>query len=179
MVPNVECLFVNRENGLFLSVHVDDIDVKLDGKKQKFYRLGKFSWKTLFDHVHLGCTQRECQISKDIVDNYKSMFDSRISRGAKNCQKRKLRVNLIPRLHLHGPMTWKVHRRNVWKDITNLQIKTTQQSYKVVAPSMDDHQFKEEENELVGELSTVCSQIVLKCLYLARTKRPDIFLVCE
>ena len=39
---------------------------------------------------------------------------------------------------------------------------------------MDDHQFKEEENESVGELSTVCSQIVLECLYLARIGRPDI-----
>ena len=39
---------------------------------------------------------------------------------------------------------------------------------------MDYHQFKEEENESVGELSTVCSQIVLKCLFLARTGRHDI-----
>ena len=39
---------------------------------------------------------------------------------------------------------------------------------------MHDHQFKEEENGSVGELSTVCSQIVLKCLYLARSRRPDI-----
>ena len=39
---------------------------------------------------------------------------------------------------------------------------------------MDDHQFKEEEHESVGGLSTVCSQIVLKCLYLARIARPDI-----
>ena len=31
---------------------------------------------------------------------------------------------------------------------------------------MDDHQFKEE-NESVGDLSAVCSQIVLKCQYLA------------
>ena len=39
---------------------------------------------------------------------------------------------------------------------------------------MDYHQFNEEENESVGELSTVSSQIVLKCLYLARNGRPDI-----
>ena len=39
---------------------------------------------------------------------------------------------------------------------------------------MDDLEFKEEENESVGELSTVCSQIVLKYLYLARIGRPDI-----
>ena len=40
---------------------------------------------------------------------------------------------------------------------------------------MDDHHFKEEENGSVGELPTVCSQIVLKCLCLARVGRPDIF----
>ena len=39
---------------------------------------------------------------------------------------------------------------------------------------MDDHQFKEEEMGSVGELSKVCSQIALKCLYLARIGRLDI-----
>ena len=39
---------------------------------------------------------------------------------------------------------------------------------------MDDHQFEEEETESVGELSTACSQIVLKSMYLARNGRPDI-----
>ena len=52
--------------------------------------------------------------------------------------------------------------------------KTTQQLYKVATPCMDDHQFKEEENKSVGKLSTVCSQIVLKCLYLLRIGGPDI-----
>ena len=36
------------------------------------------------------------------------------------------------------------------------------------------HHFKEEAMKSVGELSQVCSQIVLKCLYLARIGRPDI-----
>ena len=26
---------------------------------------------SFFDHVHFGCTQRECQTSKDIVGNYR------------------------------------------------------------------------------------------------------------
>ena len=52
--------------------------------------------------------------------------------------------------------------------------KTTQQLYKVSTPCIDDHHFKEEEMKSVGELSHVCSQIVLKCLYLARIGRPDI-----
>ena len=52
--------------------------------------------------------------------------------------------------------------------------KTTQQLYKVSTPCIDDHHFKEEELKSVGELSKLCSQIVLKCLYLARIGRPDI-----
>ena len=34
---------------------------------------------SFFDHVHLECTQRQFQISKDIVDTYRAMFESRIS----------------------------------------------------------------------------------------------------
>ena len=52
--------------------------------------------------------------------------------------------------------------------------KTTQQLYKVSTPCIDDHHFKEEELKSVGELSKVSSQIVLKCLYVARIGRPDI-----
>ena len=50
----------------------------------------------------------------------------------------------------------------------------TQQLYKVFAPCIDDHHFKEEEMKSVGELSQVCSQIVLNCSYLARIGGPDI-----
>ena len=37
---------------------------------------------SFLDHVYLGCTQRESQRSKDIVDNNRSFFESRISAGA-------------------------------------------------------------------------------------------------
>ena len=37
---------------------------------------------SFLDHVYLGCTQRECPIGKDIVENYKNMFESWISAGA-------------------------------------------------------------------------------------------------
>ena len=52
--------------------------------------------------------------------------------------------------------------------------KKTEHLYKVSTPCLDDHNFKKEELETVGEMSQVCSQIVLKCLYLARIGRPDI-----
>ena len=38
---------------------------------------------SFLDHVNLGCTQRECEMSKDIVDNYRKKFESRIHAGAK------------------------------------------------------------------------------------------------
>ena len=84
-IPNWEFLFLHREKGLFLSVYVDDI--KLAGKKQNLDPMWKVLDKevdlgeptSLLDHVYLGCTQRQCQISKDIVDNYRTMFESRIS----------------------------------------------------------------------------------------------------
>ena len=36
---------------------------------------------SFLDHVYLGCIHRQCEISKDIVDNYRAMFESRISAG--------------------------------------------------------------------------------------------------
>ena len=54
--------------------------------------------------------------------------------------------------------------------------KKTGHLYPVSTPCLDDHNFKKEELETIGELSDVCSQIVLKCLYLylARIGRLDI-----
>ena len=66
------------------------------------------------------------------------------------------------------------HAKKCVERYCELAKKTTQQLYKVSTPCIDDHHFKEEEMKSVGELSHVCSQIVLKCLYLARIGRPDI-----
>ena len=55
-----------------------------------------------------------------------------------------------------------------------LATKTLQQLCKVSTPCMDDRKLKEEVLKSVGEMSKVCSQIVLKCLHLARIGRPDI-----
>ena len=71
--------------GLLLSVYVDDI--KLAGKKQNLDPMWKVLNKevdlgeptSFLDHVYLGCTQRQCEISKNTVDNYRTVFDSRIS----------------------------------------------------------------------------------------------------
>ena len=71
-------------------------------------------------------------------------------------------------------MIWLVMQGNVWNDIVSWRIRRLSNSTKVSTPCIDDHHFKEEETKSVGELSNTCSQIVLKCLYLARIGRPDI-----
>ena len=86
-IPNWECLFVHREKRSFFSVYVDDI--KLAAKNQNLDPMWKVLNKevdlgeptSFLDHVYLGCTQRKCEISKDTVDNYRTMFESRISAG--------------------------------------------------------------------------------------------------
>ena len=66
-----------------------------------------------------------------------------------------------------------MRKKCVEKDC-ELANKETEQLYTVSSPCLNDHQFKEEELESVEELSAVCPQVVLKCLYLARVRRPDI-----
>ena len=38
---------------------------------------------SFLDHEYLGCTQRECKIRNETVANYRDIFESRISAGAK------------------------------------------------------------------------------------------------
>ena len=159
----------------FLSVYVDDI--KLAGKKQNLDPMWKVLNKevdlgeptSLLDHVYLGCTQRQCQVSKDIVDNYRTMFESRISA---------VRTEKLPFPQNLRISSWsddmEGHAKKCVERHCELANKTTQQLYRVSTPCIDDHHFKEEEKKSVGELSQVCSQIVLKCLYLGRIGRPDI-----
>ena len=173
-VSNWECLFVHSERGLFLSVYVDDIT--LAGKKQNIDPMWKvlnkevdFGEPTSFiDHENLGCTQRQCEISNDIVYNFRAMFESRISEG---------RSERLPCSENFRISSWsydmEVYAKKCVERYCELANKTTQQLYKVSTPCIDDHHFKEEEMKSVGELSKMCSQMVLICLYLARIGRPD------
>ena len=87
-VPNCECPFVQREQCLFLSVYVDDMN--LGGRKQNLNTMWEKLMKLVdlgeppsyLDHVYLGCTQRDCKSNESIMDEYRKMFESRISPGA-------------------------------------------------------------------------------------------------
>ena len=160
--PNWECLFVHREKGIFFSVHVDDTNwlgkTKHWPNVESTYersRLGRAN--IILDHVHLGCTQPTCETSKEMVDNQ-----------LKNYHARKIFVSL------RGPTIWWEHAKECVERYCDLANKTTPKPFTITTSCLDDHQFKEEELESVGELSKICSQMVLKCVYLVRIGRPDI-----
>ena len=118
-VLNWECLFVHRKPGLYLSETVDDIN--MIGEKQHMSPM----WKklminvhldettTLLDHGILGCTQRDCKLNEFVIEEYREMFESRISSGAdekfpgwENPHERRWRV----------PTTWKDMLKNAMRD---------------------------------------------------------------
>ena len=151
--------------------------MKLAGKKQDIDPMWEVLNKevdlgeptSFLDHVYLGCTRRQCEISKDIVDNYRTMFESRISAGV---------TEKLPYSENLRISSWSYdmegHAKKCVERYCELANKTTQQLYKVSTPCIDDYHFKEEELKYVGELLKVSFQIVLQCLYLARIGRPDI-----
>ena len=163
-VSDWECLFVHRAKRLFFSEYVDDI--KLAGKKQNIDPMWKVLNKevdlgeptSFLYHVYLGCTQRQCEKSKDIVDKHRTMFESRISAGATE------KLPFSEHLHISSwSYDMEGHAKKWVARYCESANKTTQQLYLASTPCVDDHHFKEEELKSVGELSQVCSPIVLKC----------------
>ena len=80
--------------------------------------------------------------------------------------------NLTPKLS-RGPTTWKDTRKNALTG--TVAKKQTEQLYKVSTLCLEDHHFKKEELESVGELSNVCSQMVLKCLFWQKLVDPAFY----
>ena len=136
---------------LFLSVYVDDIT--LAGKKQNIDPMWKVLNKevdlgeptSFLDHEYLVCTERQCEISKVIVDNYRTMSESRISAGG---------TAKLPHYENFRISSWSYdmagHAKKCVERYCELANRTTQQLYKVSTPCIDDHRFKEEEVNSVG-----------------------------
>ena len=106
---------------------------KLAGKRQNIDPMWKVLHKevdlgepTFFlDNVYLGCTQRQCEISKDMWTITEPCLNHEFPRGElKNFHA--LRIFVF----LHGLMIWKVMRRNVWSDIVSKQTRRLNNSTK-------------------------------------------------
>ena len=159
---------------LFLSVYVDDM--KLAGKKHNIDPM----WKVLnkeVDYQHLSWIMYTWAALNDNAKKVKILWSI-----TEPCLNREFSAGEVVKLPFPQNLrisSWSYdmesHAKKCAERYCELANKTTQQLYKVSTPScIDDHNFKEEEMKSVGELSHECSQIVLKCLYLARIGRFDL-----
>ena len=113
-VRNLECLFVHRRQGLFLSEHVDDI--KMAGTKQSMAPVWKKVMKNVdldeptsfLDHVYLRCTQRDCASNDSLVKQCKEMCLLEVQNNFLDGK------NLMQK-PLHGPTIWKDMLKSAWK----------------------------------------------------------------
>ena len=94
----------------------------MSGKKQNMPPMLKTLTKhvdldeptSFFDHVHLGCTQRECKPNEIILERKREMFESRISAGE---------IEELPGWIKTCPTTWKGMLKSAWNDIANWRTK--------------------------------------------------------
>ena len=119
----------------------------------------------LFENQHHFLTTRtwnalivNANRTKLLHKQYREMLESRISVAAtEKCQGGKPHAKTV---------AWSYdtegRAKTCFEMYYELANKKTKQQYKVSTPCLDDHHFKKKELESVGELSKVCSQIVLK-----------------
>ena len=140
-------------------MYVDDI--KLAGKKHNVDPMWKVLNKevdlgeptSFLDHVYLVCTQRQCEVSKDIVDNYRTIFESRISAGG--LEKNHFLKILV---FLRGRMTWWVMHRSVWKDIVSWRTRRHSNSTKYLLHALMTTTSKRKKQNLLEN----CQMYALK-----------------
>ena len=120
--------------------------------------------------MYIWAALKDNEISKDMVDNIEPCLNPEFP---------KEQLEKLPCSENLSISSWSYdmegHAKKCVERYCALANKTTHQLYTKYqsTPCIDDHHFKEDLKS-VGELSKVCSQIVLKCLYLARIGRPDI-----
>ena len=118
---------------------------------------------SLLDHQDLGCTQRQCQISKDIVGNYRTIFKSWIS--ARRTEK------LSSPQNLDGLYVMEGHVKKCVERYCEFANQTTQQLYKLSIPCCDDHHFQTR-IEIRGTAANFAQEpfLVRTCTVLSRLR---------
>ena len=152
---------------IFLSVSVDEM--KWAGKKQNITPMWKVLNKevdlgeptSFFDHVHLACTQRQCEI-KDIVDNHRTMFESRISARAT------VKLPCSENLRISSwSVTWKGMSRNVWNDIVSWRTRRLNNStkYQLHASMTTTSKKSEIRGRIVQRMLSIFSEMQILGMY--------------
>ena len=173
-VPNWECMFVHQKQGLFCQyvwmtskwqengTHVEKDDEKMWTLTNLHHFLTMYTWDVLIVNANrmeqLLNSIRRCLNHVFLLEQQKNYPDG------KNVTHKPQR----------GPTTWKDMLKHALRDTANWRTRKWSNFTKFrILVWMTTNSSKEELGS-VGELSEVCSQIVLTCLYLARIRRPDI-----
>ena len=123
---------------------------------------------SFLDHMCVGRFQHERKPDESIFDEYRESSNHELLLvQVKNCQGGRN----FTHTRSNGLTTLKVIRKSALKETVKWQLKRQSSCIKSQLPAWMIT-FKEE-LESVGELSNVCSQLVLKCLYLSRIGRFD------
>ena len=128
---------------------------------QKEFGLGEST--SFLDHQNMGCTQVQCEISKDIVKNFGTVFESSIvAKVTETLSTRKIWASL------RRYMTSKVMSRNVWNDIVSEQTGRLNKKTKFqIHPLMTILSKKKNWNpwRIVQSMFSNCSEILLHDTY--------------
>ena len=120
---------------------------------------------------NLVCTQRQCEISKDIIGNSRSMFESRISAGA---TEKKASSSEKKWVFLRVPTIWKNMSRYVRNVFVKWQTRLLNKFIRYQLHFLMTINSKKKNRNSSEKLSNECSQIILKWLFLSRIQSPDI-----
>ena len=159
-VPNWECTLVHRKQGLCLPVYVDDLkngwnEAEHESHVEEFEKMRILTnahhfltmciWDAL--SVNANRTKQSLKSIRRCLGHVFLLEQQKNYQGGRNFTHKRER----------GPAQKCVER---FCELTN---KKVVQLYKVSHPCLDDHQLKQDELELVGELSvlTICPEMLV------------------
>ena len=134
--------------------------------------------KCVWDQICLVCTQKEAKVNEQAVqsktERFRRFMTTRGSDGNDPANESNASRRIAAWSHDmsgHAQKCVEIYCQFPKKDVPSLQSMATS--------CVDDHLILPEDFEVQGELSDVCAQIVLTCLYLPEIGRPDlIWSVC-
>ena len=131
-------------------------DVETTPQRSRFGRTNIFPWSCILG-LH---SKRQCEVSQDIVDNHRTMFESRISA---------VRTEKLPFTQNLRISSWSYdmegHAKKCVERYCELANKTTQQLCKVSTPCIDDTTSKKKKWNLLEN----CHKYALKLFWNACT----------
>jgi len=202
-VRSWESMYVHKAKGLFLGVYVDDFHMA--GRTEHMEQAWKdlravidFGDSTDFNNTtYLGCQQQKIDPPLDLIQEKQELFTELLKESkmqtAQDFQEKGFRVpNAKPKNKskkkisdlamvastkdiqawayvMQGAAAGCVER---YLELSGKKISDLKQ---VSTPCIDDHLLAPEDFVNKGILSTVCSKAVLKCLYMTRSARPELY----